>query len=128
MHRIRVYVDTSVFGGTQDDEFVLASTSFFDRVRRGEYVVLLSDETQRELADSPDAVQGVWIGLPPASVELIGLDDEARFLADEYVSARVLGAASIGDALHVAAATVAGADGAMTILSPREVGDEAEGL
>ena len=155
MHRIRVYVDTSVFGGTQDDEFVLASTSFFDQVRLGAYVVLLSDETQRELTDSPTAVQGVWLDLPPDSVELIGLDDEARSLADEYVDSGVVGGASIGDALHVAAATVAGADlilswnfrhivnynrirgfnsvnvrmgyRAMTILSPREVGVE-EGI
>ena len=156
MHRIRVYVDTSVFGGTQDEEFVVESSDFFDHVRLGAYVVLLSDETQRELAESPDAVQAVWLDLPPASVELIGLDAEARSLADEYVHAGVLGEASIGDALHVAAATVAGADlilswnfkhivnfsrirgfnsvnirmgyRAMTILSPREVGDEEEGL
>lgn len=155
MHRIRVYVDTSVFGGTQDDEFVVASTRFFDQVRLGVYVVLLSDETQRELTGSPAAVQSVWLDLPPASVELIGLDEEARSLADDYVSAGVLGGASIADALHVAAATVAGADlilswnfshivnynrirgfnsvnvrmgyRAMTILSPREVGDE-EGI
>ncbi len=156
MHRIRVYVDTSVFGGTQDDEFVVESNGFFEQVRLGAYVVLLSDETQRELAASPEAVQDVWLDLPAASVELIGLDDEARSLADEYVNAGVLGEASIADALHVAAATVANADlilswnfrhivnynrirgfnsvnvrmgyRAMTILSPREVGDEAEGL
>ena len=109
MRRIRVYVDTSVFGGTQDDEFVVESNSFFEQVRLGAYVVLLSDETQRELAASPEAVQDVWLDLPPASVELIGLDDEARSLADEYVSAEVLGEASIADALHVAAATVANA-------------------
>ena len=72
-------------------------------------MVLLSDETQRELAASPEAVHGVWLDLPAASVELLGLDDEARSLADEYVNARVLGDASNADALHVAAATVANA-------------------
>ena len=77
---------------------------FFEQVRLGAYVVLLSDETQRELAASPEAVQDVWLDLPPASVELIGLDDEARSLADEHVDAEVLGEASIADALHVAAA------------------------
>jgi hypothetical protein len=110
VHRIRVYVDTSVFGGTQDDEFIVASNDFFEQVRLGAYVVLLSDETQRELVTSPEAVQDVWLDLPPASVELIGLDDEARSLAEEYVNAGVLGEASIADALHVAAATLANAD------------------
>jgi hypothetical protein len=89
LHRIRAYVDTSVFGGTQDEEFVVESNGFFDQVRLGAYVVLLSDETQRELADSPDAVQSVWLDLPPASVELIDLGDEARSLADEYVNAEL---------------------------------------
>ena len=35
MHRIRVYVDTSVFGGTQDEEFFVESSDFFDQVRIG---------------------------------------------------------------------------------------------
>jgi hypothetical protein len=35
VHRIRVYVDTSVFGGTQDEEFFVESSRFFDRVRLG---------------------------------------------------------------------------------------------
>jgi hypothetical protein len=48
VHKIRVYVDTSVFGGTQDEEFFVESNNFFDHVRLGEYMVLLSDETQRE--------------------------------------------------------------------------------
>jgi predicted nucleic acid-binding protein len=156
VHKIRVYVDTSVFGGTQDEEFFVESNNFFDHVRLGEYKVLLSDETQRELANSPDVVQDVWQNLPPGSVELISIDDEARFLANEYITAKVLGEASIGDALHVAVATVAGADlilswnfkhivnfsrirgfngvnvrmgyRAMTILSPKEVGDEEENI
>ena len=29
MRKIRVYVDTSVFGGTQDEEFAAASQRFF---------------------------------------------------------------------------------------------------
>ena len=106
--------------------------------------------------NSPDAVQEVWQNLPPGSVELIGINDEARFLANEYIAAKVLGEASIGDALHVAVATVAGADlilswnfkhivnfsrirgfnsvnirmgyRAMTILSPKEAGDEEESI
>ena len=32
MHKIRVYVDTSVFGGTQDEDFAEISKLFFKRV------------------------------------------------------------------------------------------------
>ncbi len=31
MRRIRVYVDTSVFGGTDDEEFSVASRRFFEK-------------------------------------------------------------------------------------------------
>ena len=152
VRRIRVHVDTSVFGGTQDAEFAADSQSFFAQVRSGAYVVLLSDETLRELAASPEPVRRVWLDLPPTAVELAGLPDEASALADDYITSGILGHASIGDALHVAAATVAGADlilswnfkhivnynrirgfngvnvrlgyRAMTILSPREMRDD----
>ncbi|MFZ1983776.1 MAG: hypothetical protein WAU91_05135 [Desulfatitalea sp.] len=154
MRRIRVYVDTSVFGGTQDEEFSEESRSFFSQVQAGKFSVILSEQTLRELSRSPDSVQAVWQNLPSDLVEDVTIDDEIGELAYAYIVAKVLGAASIGDALHVAAATVAGADlilswnfkhivnfnrirgfnsvnirmgyRAMTILSPKEVGDENE--
>jgi len=110
MHKIRVYVDTSVFGGTQDEDFVEISALFFERVHKGNFVVLLSTETLRELVKAPEAVQAVWKNLPPELVEVLNIDDEMQELAKSYIDANVLAQASEGDALHVAAATVAGAD------------------
>ena len=40
----------------------------------------------------------------------MSLNDDVRDLAKEYLNCRILGEASLSDALHVAAATVAGAD------------------
>ena len=152
MRQIRVYADTSVFGGTQDEEFCEPSAGFFDRVNRGEFRLLLSAETLRELTQSPQSVRAVWHALPPENVEDVPLNDEVHQLASEYIRAHVLGEASLSDALHVAAATVAAADlilswnfrhivnfhrirgfnsvnvrwgyRPMTILSPMEMGDE----
>jgi hypothetical protein len=77
---IRTYVDTSIFGGIQDDKFSVPSR------------------------------QAGWRALTPEQTEEVPLTAEARDLAAEYVRAGVLGQASMADALHVAAATVAGAD------------------
>jgi hypothetical protein len=33
MHRMRIYVETSVFGGVLDEEFALPSQRFIDRVK-----------------------------------------------------------------------------------------------
>ena len=152
MHRLRVYADTSVFGGIADDHFSVASERFFAGVRAGRTVLLLSAETLRELAEAPDFVRELWQSLSPESVEEVALDKEVEELAEAYIAANVLGSASSSDALHVAAATVAGADlilswnfkhivnfrrirgfngvnvaqgyRALTILSPLEIDDE----
>ncbi len=54
MDIIRVYVDTSVFGGTQDDEFAEATTRFFKRVFKGLYIVMVSAETLRRTGQGPE--------------------------------------------------------------------------
>lgn len=110
MHRIRVYVDTSVFGGVHDEECAEASKRFFDRVRAGEYIVLISRIALDELADAPLEVLQAMENLPEASVEKIPLVEEATELAASYLDAGILGRASAEDASHVAIATVAGAD------------------
>ncbi len=110
MHKIRVYVDTSVFGGVHDDEFAELSEQFFDRVKAGKFVVLVSQLTTGELEDAPERVSRVLLDLPPERVEQIMLDEEVRALADDYIRADVLSQASQDDAIHVAAATVASAD------------------
>lgn len=110
MHKTRVYVDTSVYGGVRDDEFAEVSRRFFDQVMSGDFVVLVSRLTADELEAAPVDVSSVLAGLSPERVEPVPLNDEVRELAADYVRAGVLGEASIDDATHVAAATVAGAD------------------
>jgi len=154
MHRIRVYVDTSVFGGTQDKEFSAESCRFFEQTQKGGFIILLSAETMRELSKSPKAVREVWEGLLPEFVEEVEINSEVVELAEEYVRSNVLKKASLSDALHVAAATVANADlilswnfkhivnfnrirgfnsvnirlgyRSVTIMSPKEIVDESE--
>ncbi|HUU58135.1 MAG TPA: PIN domain protein [Phycisphaerae bacterium] len=103
-------MDTSVFGGVADEEFAEPSRRFFERVKQGGCIVLVSDVTYRELQNSPGIVRGVLTDLAPESVEEVALDEEVDRLADAYIAAKALGPAAKGDALHVAAATVAGAD------------------
>ena len=110
MHKVRVYVDISVIGGTQDDEFVGPSKRFFERVRNGRYVLLVSPTTTGELEEAPPAVRAVLDTLPAACIEHVPLGIEVDILANAYIEAGALGGANRADASHVAAATVAGAD------------------
>ncbi len=110
MRTPRVYVDTSVFGGTADDECAVASRRFFERVHRGEFAVLISQITVDELTGAPEEVQQVLRDLPDDSLLQVDAGDEAMTLAQAYLDAGILSDSSMPDAIHVAAATVARAD------------------
>jgi hypothetical protein len=48
MKPLRVYADTSVFGGSFDNEFAIESERFFDLVRAGRVKILVSEVVVRE--------------------------------------------------------------------------------
>lgn len=107
---LRVYADTSVFGGCFDDEFKAESVRFFDEVRQGQFVVVVSNVTLDELELAPDPVRGVLAGLPPEQVEIVSTSPESDGLRKAYLEAAVVGPASRNDAAHIAVATVSGVD------------------
>ena len=110
MRTLRVYADTSVFGGCFDEEFRQESLAFFREVKDGRFILVVSLVTLRELRRSPEQVRQLLQELPSSSVELLEDSLEIEQLRDAYVQAGVVGTASIDDAEHIAAATVAEAD------------------
>ena len=106
MKTLRVYADTSVFGGCFDAEFETASVAFFREVREGRFVLVVSDLTVAELVDAPERVRNVLTELSAAHVERVAVTGECESLRQEYLRARVLGPASADDAMHIAVATV----------------------
>lgn len=106
MNPKRVYIDTSVVGGCLDPEFREPSLALFERFREGRMIAVLSDLTRLELSTAPSGVLAMLDALPSASREETTVPDEARDLADLYVSVGVIGAAHLSDARHIAAATL----------------------
>jgi len=104
---VRVYVDTSVFGGAFDKEFKEASRVFFDRVRAGEFAVVISSTVSDELLDAPEPVRAFFRELA-AHIEVAEIDSVAFDLQAAYLDAHVVTARWDADALHVAVATVSG--------------------
>ena len=110
MKRFRVYADTSVFGGCFDDEFVEASTAFFDAVRSGRFVLVVSPTVLTELQRAPEQVRKVLTGPPSEAVEFSELGPESEHLREAYLEAGILGSEHRSDAEHIALASVAGVD------------------
>ncbi|MBI5092105.1 MAG: type II toxin-antitoxin system VapC family toxin [Candidatus Hydrogenedentes bacterium] len=105
MKPIRVYADTSVFGGAFDDEFAAASREFFDQVRQGNFQLVSSALVRDELGAAPSHVLRFFEELTESG-ELSEIRQDAIKLQTAYLNAGILGEASVADALHVAMATV----------------------
>lgn len=102
---IRVYADTSVYGGVFDVEFATASARFFDEVRNGRFTLVIGSPVRDEIDDAPAAVRSLFAEVAQLSQQAdVSLD--AIDLRDAYLAAQVVGEASTIDATHVALATL----------------------
>ncbi len=110
MRKLRIYADTSVFGGCYDEEYAEESNKFFEDAKAGKFILLVSATTRRELALAPLAVRKVLTGLQPHVVETAPDSPEIPRLRDAYLKSGVVGKSASRDAEHIAAATVAEAD------------------
>jgi predicted nucleic acid-binding protein len=108
--KLRVYTDTSVLGGCEDDEFAEHSLRLMESFANGDRVLVLSSLTVQELAAAPAEVRKRLAAVPEAHIEALQLDAEARELAEAYVDAGVLKAGMRADAQHIAIATVGRVD------------------
>ncbi|OGB99301.1 hypothetical protein A2V82_01865 [candidate division KSB1 bacterium RBG_16_48_16] len=105
MKTIRVYVDTSVFGGVFDQEFKNQSTRFFEQVKTDQFILVTSALVQAEILEAPQEVQGLFDELLPFA-EIVETTEEALRLRDAYIEAGIVSEKYSNDALHVALATV----------------------
>ncbi|HTW92621.1 MAG TPA: PIN domain-containing protein [bacterium] len=104
--RLLVYVDASVIGGCEDEEFKADSLALWERFRDGQYVLVLSEHTIRELRGAPTTVRNRIAEIPSANQVVLPDQPEAATLAEAYVRRGVLGPGSYSDALHIALATI----------------------
>lgn len=107
---LRVYADTSVFGGCFEEKFGEASVRFFEQVRDGTFTLVVSDVTLRELAPAPQFVKSLLGTIPAGRVEQVATSDDSRRLQSAYLAAGVVGPACGNDAAHIAVATIAMVD------------------
>jgi hypothetical protein len=108
--RPRIYVDTSVFGGCEDVEFIGHSRRLVAAMVAGNYSMVISEVTLLELEKAPPAVRAHLERVPESLVEVLALDAEAETPAAEYIHDGAVGKNERADALHIALATAARVD------------------
>ena len=109
MHKLRVYVDTSVLGAIFDEEFEETTTAFFEQALNGKFDIVLSALVEDEITDAPQNVRD-FHGEVVGYAETVTPSRQAILLQQAYLDAGVVTKKWMDDALHVATATVADCD------------------
>jgi predicted nucleic acid-binding protein len=104
MINIRVYADTSVFGGIYDDDFQDESKEFFEEVKRSRFTLITSAVVQAEIEPAPEKVK-IFFNDMLEMAEIVDVSKEALQLRDAYLKAGIV-TPKYDDALHVALASV----------------------
>ena len=108
--RLRIYTDTSVIGGCEDEEFREHSRQLIEAFVRGSFTMVISDLTLRELDRAPANVRAVVARAPDGFTEILSATGEVEELAEAYIAEGVLADSSRADAFHIAIATLAKVD------------------
>ena len=106
---MRIYADTSVFGGVFDDEFANPTKRFFAEVDAGRFTLVTSAIVAAEIDPAPQEVRAFFYRYTNVA-EIVEIGHEAMQLQQRYIESGVVTEKSEDDALHVAVATVAKCD------------------
>jgi len=106
MRKLRLYFDTSVFGGIYDVEFQKKTEKLFEMVKNDEITCVYSDLCEFELENAPDKVKEHFLSLNKNQTEYAEITEEINQLAEEYIKEKVVGETSIDDCRHIACATI----------------------
>jgi predicted nucleic acid-binding protein len=102
----RIYIDTSIVGGYFDEEFKIATRSFFERFENDEIIFVVSDLLDIELINAPQNVKELLHKYNTKKFERVELSEEVDKLANTYIVEKVVGRTSLEDCRHIALATI----------------------
>ncbi len=85
MKKLRLYLDTSVFGGVFDAGFDLDSKRIFAAAKKNKVVVLISELIMEELRFAPVHVQELLQKIPENALELVAIDSAVLELRNAYL-------------------------------------------
>ena len=103
--KLVLYFDTSVIGGYYDDEFAVDTRQLFCEIQEGQYDIMISDLTLKELIKAPENVRNLFRDLK-INFNEVAVTDECVELATEYLNENVVGQTSMEDCIHIATATI----------------------
>lgn len=103
---MKLYIDTSVFGGYFESEFQRWTRKLVDQIIDGEFRAIVSDITLIELEGAPKRVREIADKIIAENAEFIIAGNPEKDLADKYLKEKIITPKYRTDALHIAIATI----------------------
>lgn len=107
---LKLYLDTSVYGGYFDEEFEETTKPLFQRILDNEFQIVTSNITKSEIENAPANVLELYNSIQNSIRIDINNDERVIRLAEKYIEEGVVGLTSLADCTHIAAATIYNAD------------------
>ena len=85
---MKLYLDTSVFGGFFDEEFKEITRILFKEIDKGNHQIVISNLTIEELATAPEDIRNLIELIPNRYKEFVGMDESIKFMADKYIEGK----------------------------------------
>lgn len=105
-----VYFDTSVIGGCFDQEFAKWSNGLIDDLRNGFIRGATSEIVAAEVELAPEVVVNKYKEFIDLDVCIYNRDNYVEDLVDVYLDRKIISKKYRNDSMHIALATVFGAD------------------
>jgi len=105
---VSYYLDTSIYGGYFDPEFMRHSRMLFNHLILKSIVISKSFITEIEIKAAPKIVKDLYSSIPDHLTKVIEYSDRIDQLAQAYVDHNIASKSQFADCLHVAAASVNG--------------------
>ena len=103
---MKLYLDTSIFGGFFEPEFQLWTQKLIGDILDGQYIAVVTDLTLLELENAPEKVKDLADRVIKTNSEFITIDRSCTKLASNYLKEKIITSKFQSDALHIAAATI----------------------
>lgn len=103
---MKLYIDTSVFGGYFENVFQLWTRKLIDEILDGVFTAVISDITLAELETAPQNVRALADKIISENAVLVTAGKLDQELAEKYLKEKVVSEKFRADALHIAVATI----------------------
>jgi len=103
---MKLYLDTSIFGGYFELEFQVWTQKLIEEILKGDYVAVVTDLTLIELKNAPLKVRNLADKIITTNAEFLTVDVACTELADRYLKEKIVTLKYRSDALHIATATI----------------------